>query len=235
MKVSTEQLLKEVQAMVSASHQIKHPLSALLFSGKLTKRQLQEVIGQQSCIPLYNHKFHGNLYVVCPDHRWRARIAEIVYEEGSGKLFAGGVSHHELYLRLGEALDIRREQLWSWPLCAEALAFRVHYEAVCARSGSDASGPGTSPMGIEPSEVLRSPLAGIWHPAVARMQSVAAGALVGRVTDPFGRLLHEARAPFAGEILYVVVTPPVSQGEPLAGIGRLASERGARAPRRSVR
>ena len=80
----------------------------------------------------------------------------------------------------------------------------------------------------------RSPLAGIWHPAVARMQWVAAGALVGRVTDPFGRLLHEARAPFAGEILYVVATPPVSQGEPLAGIGRLVSERGARAARRSV-
>lgn len=134
MKVSTEQLLKEVQAMVSASHQIKHPLSELLFSGKLTKRQLQELIGQQSCIPLYNHKFHGNLYVVCPDHRWRARIAEIVYEEGSGKLFANGVSHHELYLRLGEALGISREQLWNWPLCAETLAFRVHYEAVCARS-----------------------------------------------------------------------------------------------------
>ena len=90
------------------------------------------------------------------------------------------------------------------------------------------------PVWIEPSEVLRSPLAGVWHPAVAKMQSVAAGALVGRVTDPFGRLLHEARAAFAGEILYVVATPPVSQGEPLAGIGRLVSERGARAARRSV-
>src|SRR5687768_7574240 len=127
MKVSTEQLLKEVQAMVSASHQIKHPLSELLFSGKLTKRQLHELIGQQSCIPLYNHTYHGNLYVVCPDHSWRARIAEIGYEEGWGKVFANGVSHHELCLRLGEALGIAPEQLWNWPLCAEALAFRVHY------------------------------------------------------------------------------------------------------------
>jgi pyrroloquinoline quinone (PQQ) biosynthesis protein C len=134
MKVSTETLLKEIQAMVSASHQIKHPLAELLFAGKLSKRQLQELVGQQSCIPLYNHKFHGNLYVVCPDHRWRARISEIVYEEGSGKLFANGVSHHELYLRLGEAVGISRQQLWNWPLCAEALAFRVHYEFVCARS-----------------------------------------------------------------------------------------------------
>jgi pyrroloquinoline-quinone synthase len=134
MRVPTAELLKEIQAMVSQAHQIKHPLAQYLFDGKLTRSQLREMIGQQSCIPLYNHKFHGNLYVVCPDHRWRARIAEIVYEEGSGKLFAGGVSHHELYLRLGEAVGITREELWNWPLCAEALAFRIHYEAVCARS-----------------------------------------------------------------------------------------------------
>jgi pyrroloquinoline-quinone synthase len=134
MKVPTAELLEEIQEMVRRNHQIKHPLAQMLFEGKLTRNQIRELVGQQSCIPLYNHKFHGNLYVVCPDHRWRARIAEIVYEEGSGKLFANGVSHHELYLRLGEALDITREQLWNWPLCAEALAFRIHYETVCARS-----------------------------------------------------------------------------------------------------
>jgi len=78
------------------------------------------------------------------------------------------------------------------------------------------------PVWIEPSVVLRSPLAGVWHPAVRKMQSVAQGTLVGRVTDPFGRVLHEARAPFAGEVLYVVATPPVSAGEPLAGIGHIA-------------
>ena len=77
------------------------------------------------------------------------------------------------------------------------------------------------PLWINRSEVLRAPVAGVWHPAVARMQSVATGALIGRITDPFGRLLHEVRAPFAGEVLYVVATPPVSQGEPLGFIGHL--------------
>jgi hypothetical protein len=56
------------------------------------------------------------------------------------------------------------------------------------------------------------------------MQSVATGTLVGRLTDPFGRLLHEVRAPFAGEIVYVVATPPVTQGEPLAGLGRVTEQ-----------
>ena len=48
---------------------------------------------------------------------------------------------------------------------------------------------------------------------------MATGTLLGRITDPFGNVLHEMRAPFAGEVLYVVGTPPVSEGEPLAYIG----------------
>jgi predicted deacylase len=78
-----------------------------------------------------------------------------------------------------------------------------------------------NPVWIDRAEVLRSPVAGVWHPAVEKMQSVATGALFGRVTDPFGRVLHEARAPFAGEVLYVVATPPVSEGEPLGEVGRV--------------
>jgi uncharacterized protein len=72
-------------------------------------------------------------------------------------------------------------------------------------------------------EVLRTPKTGIWQPVVDKMESVAAGALIGRVTDPFGRVLHDARAPFAGEMLYVVGTPPVTEGEPLAFVARVAA------------
>ena len=79
------------------------------------------------------------------------------------------------------------------------------------------------PVWIDKSEVLRSPATGIWHPTVEKMQSVAAGTILGRVTDPFGKVLHEARAPFAGEILYVVGTPPITEGEPLAYVGRIST------------
>jgi hypothetical protein len=75
------------------------------------------------------------------------------------------------------------------------------------------------PVWIVRSEVVRSPVTGVWRPVVDRNQPVAAGALLGRITDPFGGLLHEVRAPFAGETLYVVVTPPVTEGEPLAMVG----------------
>jgi len=77
------------------------------------------------------------------------------------------------------------------------------------------------PLFVDRSLVVSSPATGVWHPAVEKMQSVATGTLLGRVSDPFGNLLHEVRAPFAGEVLYVVGTPPVSEGEPLAFVGHV--------------
>ena len=73
----------------------------------------------------------------------------------------------------------------------------------------------SSPVWYEHTEVLRAPVAGVWRPVVDKRDSVAKDALVGRILDPFGNVLREIRAPFAGEILYVVGTPPVSEGEPL--------------------
>ena len=72
-------------------------------------------------------------------------------------------------------------------------------------------------------EVLRSPADGVWYPAVDKTQTVAAGALVGTLRDPFGATLAEVKAPFAGEMLYVVATPPVSKGEPLGFVAQVAA------------
>jgi hypothetical protein len=80
------------------------------------------------------------------------------------------------------------------------------------------------PVFIDRSEVLTSPVTGVWRWNVERMQSVATGTLLGRVHDPRGNVLAEVRAPFAGEVLYVVATPPVSQGEPVAFIGQVTEK-----------
>ncbi len=77
----------------------------------------------------------------------------------------------------------------------------------------------TTPVWIERNEVLRAGVAGIFYPEVASGHTVAKGALLGRITDFHGRTLEEVRAPFDGEMLYVVGTPPVSKGEPLGMIG----------------
>jgi uncharacterized protein len=72
-------------------------------------------------------------------------------------------------------------------------------------------------------EVITSGYTGIWYPLVERGHTIARGAVIGRVTDFQGRVLEEIRAPFGGEILYVVGTPPTSKGEPLAFIAALAT------------
>ena len=85
---------------------------------------------------------------------------------------------------------------------------------------SDGPDPVTAPVLLERSEVLRSSFTGIFHPMVEKGQTVAQGTVIGRVTDFHGKLLEEIKAPFAGEVLYVVGTPPMNKGEPVGFIAR---------------
>ncbi len=80
------------------------------------------------------------------------------------------------------------------------------------------------PLWFDRTEVLRSPATGIWYPKVERGHTVQKGAVIGVLTDFFGTVLAEMRAPFAGAVLYVVGTPAMSQGEPMAMIGRPVPE-----------
>jgi predicted deacylase len=75
------------------------------------------------------------------------------------------------------------------------------------------------PIWFERTDVLRSSVTGTWHPVVRPGEPVAAGALLGVITDFFGNPLAEVRAPFAGQMLYVVATPATSPGEPLGMVG----------------
>ena len=92
--------------------------------------------------------------------------------------------------------------------------------------GMRASGPEPvqHAVWIDRGEVLTSKFTGIWFPAVERGHTVAQDALIGRVTDFFGKIVQEVRAPFAGEVLYVVGTPAMNEGEPVAFIGSPGSK-----------
>ncbi|MBE0592735.1 MAG: succinylglutamate desuccinylase/aspartoacylase family protein [Gemmatimonadales bacterium] len=70
-------------------------------------------------------------------------------------------------------------------------------------------------------EVLRSPVTGLFTAAVRDGYAIAEGGLLGVLTDMFGEQVQEVRAPFAGVVNYVVDTPPVSEGEPLAMVSRI--------------
>jgi predicted deacylase len=82
--------------------------------------------------------------------------------------------------------------------------------------------PIQNPVYLGRNLVLTSGHTGVWHPLVERGHTVAAGALIGRITDFTGKTIEEVRAPFAGEMLYVVGTPPTSKGEPLGFVAAFA-------------
>lgn len=75
-----------------------------------------------------------------------------------------------------------------------------------------------APVWLGKYTVLTSPETGAWHPAVERAHTVAKGAVIGRITDFFGAVIAEVKAPFDGEVMYVVGTPAMSKGEPVAMI-----------------
>ena len=80
-----------------------------------------------------------------------------------------------------------------------------------------------NPIWLEGGEVLRSEANGIFYPLVERGHTVSQGTLLGYVTDFFGKKLFDVKAPFAGEVLYVLGTPPVSKGEPLAFVVKIVT------------
>lgn len=84
---------------------------------------------------------------------------------------------------------------------------------------ADGPTPVAHPRWIIKDDVLRARTTGLFSASVDCGEDVEAGALIGVVTDFHGARLEEVRAPFAGEVLYVVRTPPISRGEPLAMIG----------------
>ena len=73
-------------------------------------------------------------------------------------------------------------------------------------------------------EVIKSPHTGIFQAEVRDGYHIAKGGKLGVVLDFFGDEIEEIRAPFAGVVNYVIATPPVSEGEPLAMISRIQTK-----------
>jgi predicted deacylase len=77
----------------------------------------------------------------------------------------------------------------------------------------------TKPKWIDPSEVLTSPATGIWYNDVEPGQIVARGDRIGRLTDYHGTALADITSPLDGVVLYVVASPAMEKGEPIAMVG----------------
>jgi predicted deacylase len=84
---------------------------------------------------------------------------------------------------------------------------------------TDGPAPVSAPVFFERSEVVRAGVTGIFYAEVERGRNVSKGSRLGRITDFHGKTIEEVVAPFDGHILYVVATPPIGKGEPVAAIG----------------
>lgn len=77
---------------------------------------------------------------------------------------------------------------------------------------------------LEDYQVITSPAKGLFRAEVLDGYAVAEHGRLGTLVDAFGDEIAVIRAPFAGVVNYVLGTPPVSEGEPLAMVSRIASE-----------
>jgi predicted deacylase len=65
---------------------------------------------------------------------------------------------------------------------------------------------------------------GIWYPLVKRGTYIQAGMKLGYVTDYFGKIILEPRAPEAGVVLHVNAVPSLKKGDNIANLGVVASK-----------
>jgi predicted deacylase len=80
------------------------------------------------------------------------------------------------------------------------------------------------PVWIKALGEVTSPVDGIFYPLVKRDTYVEAGRKLGDVTDYFGKVIFEARAPVSGIILHICAVPSMKKGDNIANIGVIASK-----------
>ena len=65
---------------------------------------------------------------------------------------------------------------------------------------------------------------GFFYPLVKRGTYVAEGMKIGYVTDYFGKIVWEARAPASGVVLYICSVPSMRKDDNVANIGQITTE-----------
>jgi len=80
-----------------------------------------------------------------------------------------------------------------------------------------------NPVWIEKLSDVLADGPGIWYPLVKRGTYVSAGMKLGTITDYFGKVIAEPRAPVTGVVLHVNAVPSLKKGDNIADFGVIAS------------
>jgi uncharacterized protein len=84
--------------------------------------------------------------------------------------------------------------------------------------------PIENPVWLDKLEDALSDGPGIWYPLVKRGTYVSAGMKLGYITDFFGKVIAEPRAPVSGVLLHVNAVPSLKKGDNIADIGVPAAQ-----------
>ena len=134
MTLTTQGVLDRISEIHKELPMYGHPLWTGMVEGTWNLEQSRYICQQHGGIPLHNHNYHGNLYVICPDPGWRELIAEVAFEEATGRLMSNGVSHHRLYLDYARGMGLTPEQMYDPPYCAGVVAFQAYFTQICSKS-----------------------------------------------------------------------------------------------------
>jgi uncharacterized protein len=77
------------------------------------------------------------------------------------------------------------------------------------------------PVWIGKIDTVASERPGIFFPLVQRGSYVSPGMKIGYVTDYFGNVIYEAKAPAAGVILYTCAVPTMKKDDTIANVGEI--------------
>jgi len=80
-----------------------------------------------------------------------------------------------------------------------------------------------NPVWIEKLSDVLADGPGIWYPLVKRGAYVSAGKKLGTITDYFGKVIAEPRAPVSGVVLHVNAVPSLKKGDNIADLGVVAA------------
>ena len=134
MALTTAAVLERIEQIHKQKPMYGHPLWTGMVEGTFNLDQVRYLCKQHGGIPLHNQNYHGRLYVICPDPDWRELIAEVVYEECTGRLFADGVSHHKLYLNYARSLGLEPDEMYDPPYCPGVVAFQAYFSNICGKT-----------------------------------------------------------------------------------------------------
>ena len=134
MAITNQEVLDAIATMHRNQPMYGHPLWTGMVEGRWNLEQTRYLCKQHGGIPLHNHNYHGNLYTICPDPEWREMIAEVAYEEATGRLFSDGISHHKLYLNFARGLGLEPEEMYDPPYCPGVIAFQAYFTNVCRKT-----------------------------------------------------------------------------------------------------